>query len=228
MSEASGKFDDAGEAANVDAETMENAEDCTEGLLNESIERAHPANDDLEAEKAKVGIVGDGEISAILKHMRLEEEKEDAAMDSYDENVVDVSTMDDEDIGTEGDGAEICSNGLDELEISGQTNESIETTLVDDSSSEQSWMLRFLSDSSVACVTSDFAMQNVILQMGLRLLAPGGMQIRQLHRWVLKCHACNKVTAEIGRIFCPKCGNGGTLRKVSVTVGENGIVLAAR
>lgn len=47
-------------------------------------------------------------------------------------------------------------------------------------------------------------------------------------RWVLKCHACNKVTQEIGRIFCPKCGNGGTLRKVSVTVGENGVVLAAR
>lgn len=36
------------------------------------------------------------------------------------------------------------------------------------------------------------------------------------------------MTQEIGRIFCPKCGNGGTLRKVSVTVGENGIVLAAR
>ncbi|KAE9452079.1 hypothetical protein C3L33_16017, partial [Rhododendron williamsianum] len=50
--------------------------------------------------------------------------------------------------------------------------------------------------------------------MGLRLLAPGGMQIRQLHR--------------SGRIFCPSCGNGGTLRKVAVTVGENGIVLAAR
>jgi RNA-binding protein NOB1 len=36
------------------------------------------------------------------------------------------------------------------------------------------------------------------------------------------------VTAEIGRIFCPKCGNGGTLRKVAVTVGENGVVLADR
>jgi RNA-binding protein NOB1 len=45
-------------------------------------------------------------------------------------------------------------------------------------------------------------------------------------RWILKCHACYTVTAEIGRIFCPKCGNGGTLRKVAVTVGENGIVLA--
>lgn len=47
-------------------------------------------------------------------------------------------------------------------------------------------------------------------------------------RWILKCHACYTVTAEIGRIFCPKCGNGGTLRKVAVTVGENGITLAAR
>lgn len=33
---------------------------------------------------------------------------------------------------------------------------------------------------------------------------------------------------EIGRIFCPSCGNGGTLRKVAVTVGENGAVIAAR
>lgn len=47
-------------------------------------------------------------------------------------------------------------------------------------------------------------------------------------RWILKCHACYTLTAEIGRIFCPKCGNGGTLRKVAVTVGENGIMLAAR
>jgi hypothetical protein len=47
-------------------------------------------------------------------------------------------------------------------------------------------------------------------------------------RWILKCHACFAVTAEIGRIFCPKCGNGGTLRKVAVTVNENGVMLAAR
>ncbi|WZZ65921.1 hypothetical protein YC2023_077291 [Brassica napus] len=36
------------------------------------------------------------------------------------------------------------------------------------------------------------------------------------------------VTPEIGRIFCPKCGNGGTLRKVAVTIGENGTIIAAR
>jgi hypothetical protein len=47
-------------------------------------------------------------------------------------------------------------------------------------------------------------------------------------RWVLKCTACNNITAEVGRIFCPKCGNGGTLYKVSVTVGANGSVHAGQ
>ncbi|XP_054818002.1 RNA-binding NOB1-like protein [Prosopis cineraria] len=114
------------------------------------------------------------------------------------------------------------------FEAISQSSEACDSSYADDDSSEQSWMLRSLCESSVACVTGDFAMQNVLLQMGLRLLAPGGTQIRELHRWILKCHACYTVTAEIGRIFCPKCGNGGTLRKVAVTVDENGVVLAAR
>jgi len=71
-------------------------------------------------------------------------------------------------------------------------------------------------------------MQNVILQMGLRLLTPNGVRIHQLHRWLLKCHACNGVTADVSRIFCPKCGNHSTLRKISVTVGGNGIVQSGR
>ncbi|KAL5200478.1 hypothetical protein ABZP36_021681 [Zizania latifolia] len=121
-----------------------------------------------------------------------------------------------------------CIEELDNLDIKSETEEGVDSSYADDGNSEQSWALRSLSESTVACVTSDYAMQNVILQIGLRLLAPGGMQIRQLHRWVLRCHACYKVTQEIGKIFCPKCGNGGTLRKVSVTVGENGITMASR
>ncbi|WJX47978.1 hypothetical protein P8452_34605 [Trifolium repens] len=113
-------------------------------------------------------------------------------------------------------------------EIASPTSEAADVSYADDDVSEQSWMLRSLSESTVACITGDFAMQNVLLQMGLRLVAPGGSQVHELHRWILKCHACFAVTAEIGRIFCPKCGNGGTLRKVAVTVNENGVMLAAR
>ena len=49
-------------------------------------------------------------------------------------------------------------------------------------------------ESSVACVTGDFAMQNVLLQMGLRLVAPNGSRIRELRRWALRCSACSRVT----------------------------------
>ncbi|KAL5702086.1 hypothetical protein ACHQM5_027346 [Ranunculus cassubicifolius] len=158
---------------------------------------------------------GNDDLSSVLNQMRLEE---DSSVKQQEEKDMTFN---------EENGFEICDEGSDLADISSHTNESVDAS-IDDMSSEQSWRLRSLSESSVACVTSDFAMQNVILQMGLRLLAPGGMQIRQLHRWILKCHACNKVTAEIGRIFCPKCGNGGTLRKVAVTVNENGIILAGR
>ncbi|KAI3703442.1 hypothetical protein L1987_73521 [Smallanthus sonchifolius] len=151
-------------------------------------------------EKMTDGSNGGEDISTSLEQMRLQED---------------------------GEGNEI--EELEQLDMTSVTNESVDaSSYVDDDSSEQSWMLRSLSESSVACVTGDFAMQNVILQMGLRLVAPGGMQIRELHRWILKCHACFKVTMEIGRIFCPSCGNGGTLRKVAVTVGENGAIIAAR
>ncbi|KAM3693434.1 hypothetical protein ACJW31_08G166600 [Castanea mollissima] len=185
----------------------------------------------------KEGENGDESLSTILEQMRLEEEEEDMSNEldvsserlgssnpelagaSFESNEAEVDGEDEVDM---------VNEGLDHVEMSSQADESVDASYADDGSSEQSWMLRSLSESSVACVTSDFAMQNVLLQMGLRLLAPGGMQIRQLHRWILKCHACYTVTAEIGRIFCPKCGNGGTLRKVAVTVGENGVVLADR
>ncbi|GAQ82225.1 RNA-binding protein NOB1 [Klebsormidium nitens] len=81
-------------------------------------------------------------------------------------------------------------------------------------------------ESEVACMTSDFAMQNVLLQMGLRLLSVDGLAISQVHRWALRCQACGQVTHEMGRIFCPKCGNGGTLHKVTVMVGEDGALVA--
>ena len=71
-------------------------------------------------------------------------------------------------------------------------------------------------------VTADYAMQNVILQMNLRLLTPDGMRITSLRRWVLRCHACGEVTRQTTRVFCPKCGNS-TLQKVEHTVGSEGV-----
>lgn len=50
------------------------------------------------------------------------------------------------------------------------------------------------SDSRVISVTADFSMQNVILQMGLRLVAPNGQRVTRLSRWVLRCSACTHIS----------------------------------
>ncbi|KAJ2161774.1 20S-pre-rRNA D-site endonuclease nob1 [Coemansia sp. RSA 552] len=73
----------------------------------------------------------------------------------------------------------------------------------------------------VACMTSDFAMQNVMLRMGINLVTPDGVRVRQLRTWVLRCHACYELTGDMGRQFCSSCGHA-TLKRCSVTTGTDG------
>ncbi|NXM76383.1 NOB1 protein, partial [Serilophus lunatus] len=73
----------------------------------------------------------------------------------------------------------------------------------------------------VGCVTTDFAMQNVLLQLGLHVLAVNGMLIRQARSYILRCHGCFRTTSDMAKVFCPHCGNK-TLKKVSVSVSEDG------
>ncbi|KAJ1962901.1 20S-pre-rRNA D-site endonuclease nob1 [Dipsacomyces acuminosporus] len=73
----------------------------------------------------------------------------------------------------------------------------------------------------VACVTSDFAMQNVILKMGINLVTPDGVSIRRLRTWVLRCHACYTLTGDMNKQFCSSCGHP-TLKRCSVTTSSNG------
>ncbi|KAJ1671785.1 20S-pre-rRNA D-site endonuclease nob1 [Coemansia sp. RSA 25] len=75
--------------------------------------------------------------------------------------------------------------------------------------------------TKVACVTSDFAMQNVMLKMGISLVTPDGVAINRLSTWVLRCHACFHLTGDMTKQFCPSCGHP-TLKRCSVTTGTNG------
>ncbi|KAK4260571.1 hypothetical protein QN277_003667 [Acacia crassicarpa] len=209
-------------------------------LVHQGDETSHVENVDFEDNKLVEEKEGSEDLPASLKKMSLVESSlEDIdgenelnacseELESCNSRLVENASNGDGTMATKPCELGTINDESNHFEVISETSEACDSTYVDDGSSEQSWMLRSLSESSVACVTGDFAMQNVLLQMGLRLLAPGGTQIRELHRWILKCHACYTVTAEIGRIFCPKCGNGGTLRKVAVTVGENGVVLADR
>ncbi|KAG8562901.1 hypothetical protein GDO81_015862 [Engystomops pustulosus] len=73
----------------------------------------------------------------------------------------------------------------------------------------------------VGCLTTDFAMQNVLIQMGLHVLSMDGMLIRQTRNFILRCHGCFKTTADMTKLFCPSCGNK-TLKKIAVSVNEDG------
>ncbi|XP_035991667.1 RNA-binding protein NOB1 [Fundulus heteroclitus] len=80
------------------------------------------------------------------------------------------------------------------------------------------------ADVRVGCLTTDFAMQNVLIQMGLHVLSVNGLVIKQARNYVLRCHACFKTTSNMNKFFCPHCGNP-TLKKLAVTIGADGGVL---
>ncbi|RJE22288.1 rna-binding protein [Aspergillus sclerotialis] len=74
----------------------------------------------------------------------------------------------------------------------------------------------------VATMTTDFACQNVLLQMNLNLLSTATLQrIRHLKSFIKRCHACFFTTKDMAKQFCPRCGND-TLTRVSCTTEANG------
>ncbi|GFV00072.1 RNA-binding protein NOB1 [Trichonephila clavipes] len=73
----------------------------------------------------------------------------------------------------------------------------------------------------VACITTDYSMQNVLIQMGLNVISVDGMLIKQTRVFILRCYSCYKTTNDPTKVFCPNCGNS-TLKRVSVTVNEDG------
>ncbi|XP_014363256.2 RNA-binding protein NOB1 [Papilio machaon] len=73
----------------------------------------------------------------------------------------------------------------------------------------------------VACITSDFAMQNVLKQIGLNVTAIDGRIIRQLRTFIFRCTTCFKTTSVMTKLFCSKCGHA-TLKKVAVSIDDEG------
>jgi RNA-binding protein NOB1 len=73
----------------------------------------------------------------------------------------------------------------------------------------------------VATLTTDYAMQNVLLQMNLNLLSPSVERVRHIKTFVLRCHACFLVVKDTSKQFCPRCGKP-TLTRVSCTTNSQG------
>ncbi|GAB0493720.1 hypothetical protein MMPV_005005 [Pyropia vietnamensis] len=79
----------------------------------------------------------------------------------------------------------------------------------------------------VGIVTTDFAMQNVVLQMGLRLLSVDGRRpVTAVRRHVLRCTPCGLLTRETDRRFCGHCGHAALIR-LPYTVTADGVAVVA-
>jgi RNA-binding protein NOB1 len=73
----------------------------------------------------------------------------------------------------------------------------------------------------VAVITTDFAVQNVILQMNLNLLSSAMFRVKRLNTYVLRCHACFNVCRDLSKQFCPRCGQA-TLTRVACSTSASG------
>lgn len=73
----------------------------------------------------------------------------------------------------------------------------------------------------VACLTTDFSMQNVLKQMSLEIVSVEGRRIREARRFILRCFGCYQTTPRVDTVFCPSCGHK-TLKRVAVTVNDDG------
>lgn len=81
-----------------------------------------------------------------------------------------------------------------------------------------------------ACATTDFAMQNVLLQMNLELLSVDGVKIRRLKTWVTRCGCCFRVYTKVDdsgphgmkRLFCERCGSDMLQRIAASVDGKTG------
>ncbi|XP_066992303.2 RNA-binding protein NOB1 isoform X2 [Anabrus simplex] len=114
-------------------------------------------------------------------------------------------------------------NGLDD-------NDWITPTNIAQMKQEMPFNEEEVGPMEVACITSDFAMQNLLKQIGLKVLSVDGHIIKELRTFILRCYACFKTTSIMTKIFCPHCGNK-TLKRVAVSLREDGtqeIHLSAR
>jgi hypothetical protein len=64
-------------------------------------------------------------------------------------------------------------------------------------------------------------LQNVALQMGLRLVSKGGKEVTHVQQFVQRCEGCGTICKSQSKVFCPACGHA-TLAKVTVGIRPDG------
>ncbi|VEV55829.1 RNA-binding protein NOB1, putative [Plasmodium vinckei vinckei] len=122
-----------------------------------------------------------------------EENKKIFGLETIKEEVVEVEEDKDDDDG----GKWINANNFDIFNLNVDKNKKFE--------------------SDIGCVTTDYAMQNVLYQVGLNAITIDGYQISSIKLWGYICTSCYFFMRKNSLLFCSKCGNN-SLRKVNVIV----------
>ena len=78
-------------------------------------------------------------------------------------------------------------------------------------------LLEAPSNITVACLTSDYSIQNVLLQMGLNVLSSDGLRVTQVRRYALQCRVCSHTTVSMETEKCPECGYNLLIRVQAIT-----------
>ena len=74
----------------------------------------------------------------------------------------------------------------------------------------------------VATLTTDNALQNLLLRINLHILSTATLtRIKHLRTTVLRCHGCFNVIKDTTKQFCPRCGQA-TLTRVAASTNSKG------
>lgn len=159
--------------------------------------------------------------------LEVEEEEEDQNEEEDDEGVITeedilkkVQAGDDCDE-TEGEGEEKPNSEAEEDDDSDDGGGWITPSNVKVVKREMSKDIREAKPVAVACMSTDFSVQNVCKQIGLNLSAIDGRVIREARTFILRCYTCFRTTTLVHKIFCPKCGHK-TLKRCAVSIDEHG------
>eukprot|EP00834_Sanchytrium_tribonematis_P005119 NODE_290_length_10614_cov_1.553590.p3 type:complete len:320 gc:universal NODE_290_length_10614_cov_1.553590:5759-4800(-) len=74
---------------------------------------------------------------------------------------------------------------------------------------------------TVECITNDFAMQNILKILDVKVQHTSGMGITRIKKTMLRCYSCFKLEKDSDKQFCENCGHP-TLTRVTVTEENNG------
>eukprot|EP00923_Selenidium_pygospionis_P018183 GHVN01031851.1.p1 GENE.GHVN01031851.1~~GHVN01031851.1.p1 ORF type:complete len:482 (+),score=99.10 GHVN01031851.1:1926-3371(+) len=75
----------------------------------------------------------------------------------------------------------------------------------------------------VSGISTDFSIQNVMIQMGLNIITVDGYRVRRVRLWGLYCRACFTLERDTTALFCRKCASA-RIDRVPITVDADGEV----